>query len=98
MAGISRLATTTAILLAVFGTTAEAGSSQGGPLVLNGQLSTSDFSGGVGDRYGATDDYYPSSYFVMRGNGFRGRGFGFPHGHFGHGMGHGGSHGGGGHR
>jgi hypothetical protein len=82
----------------LIGTIGAAQASQSGPLVLNGQLSTSDFNGGVGDRYGAAgDDYYPSSYFVMRGNGFRGRGFGFPHGH-GHGMGHGGAHGGGGHR
>ncbi len=90
-----RTAAATALLIGTFGA---AQASQSGPLVLNGQLSTSDFNGGVGDRYGAAgDDYYPSSYFVMRGNGFRGRGFGFPHG-FGRGMGHGGSHGGGGHR
>jgi hypothetical protein len=94
MGTVFRTAAMAALVLGLF---SAAQASQAGPLILNGQLTTSDFSGGVGDREGASGDIYTSNYFVMRGNGGRGRGFGFPHG-IGHGMGHGGSHGGGGHR
>jgi hypothetical protein len=94
MTNVFHAAALAAILLGICST---AQAAETGPLVLNGQLATSDFSGGVGDREGASGDIYTTNYFVMRGNGGRGRGFGFPHSG-GHGMGHGGSHGGDGHR
>jgi hypothetical protein len=78
-------------LLAVCGA-AEAEPSVDGPLVLNGHLATSDFSGGVGDRSGASGDIYTTSYIFVRSSG-RARAFIFAHA-----SAHASAHAGGGHR
>jgi hypothetical protein len=39
-------------------------------VVLNGQLNMAGFDGGVGDRFGASDDGYTSTYAYMSGRSF----------------------------